>query len=215
MRQAQHAHALSTQTGVTDTRASLTVLAYLTAWLTEVEPGLRPATWRAYAIYIASHVGPTIGNLRLRELTAKQLNRLYAHLLQDGHARRDGGLSPKSVVNIHRMLHRALSSAVRNGVVDRGVLDHAQQPAPTTRPPAQAKTRLTGTAAEPDSSTSIDRAAATTVASLILRNAEGPTNGRESGRNHGSNGDVESEEPADLSRFRRSAGPSSGSGGRI
>jgi hypothetical protein len=109
LRRAEEAHAASKTAVSQDRRATLTVLAYLNGWLTAVEPSLRPSTSRAYGIYIASHIGPSIGSLRLHLLTATHLNRLYAHLLEDGHARRVGGLSPKSVINIHRMLHRALS----------------------------------------------------------------------------------------------------------
>jgi len=55
----------------------------------------------------------------------------------------------------------------------------------------------------------MDEAAANAVADLILGD------GRISGRHDASEGPQTNEEPADLLRFRRSAGPSSSSGGRI
>ncbi len=56
-----------------------------------------------------------------------------------------------------------------------------------------------------------DREAAEAVAALILRGS----NGRESGRDLVHNDDPRNEEPADPERFRRSAGSSTCSGGRI
>lgn len=135
LRLAETAHAKAQETRAR-AGASLTVLAYLTGWLTQIQGTVRPTTWTAYSIYIASHIAPSIGNVRLEELAAAHLNRLYAHLLEEGRARSSGGLSPKSVLNIHRMLHRALVPAVKSGLLPRDVLDNAIPPAVPDRQPA-------------------------------------------------------------------------------
>jgi integrase len=57
-----------------------------------------------------------------------QLNLLYAHLLENGRRRGGGGLSPKTVRNIHVMLHRALKDAVRWGYLPRNVADAVDPP---------------------------------------------------------------------------------------
>jgi hypothetical protein len=61
-------------------------------------------------------------------VTVAHLNRLYADLAE--HGRRDGrgGLKPKSVRHVHVLLHKALSDAVRWGLVARNVADAADPP---------------------------------------------------------------------------------------
>jgi hypothetical protein len=53
-----------------------------------------------------------MGQLELRNVTAANLNALYGDLLETG--RSNGrGLSPKSVANVHLLMHKALADAVR------------------------------------------------------------------------------------------------------
>jgi integrase len=62
-----------------------------------------------------------------RPLTPSNLSGFYRALLTD--ARRDGqGLAPKTVRNIHAMLHRALKDAVRLGYLVRNVADVVTPP---------------------------------------------------------------------------------------
>jgi hypothetical protein len=70
-----------------------------------------------YRIYADAQVLPALGHVHLQALTAAHLNRLYADLAE--HGRRDGrgGLKPKSVRHLHLLLPKALSDAVRWGLV--------------------------------------------------------------------------------------------------
>ncbi len=56
----------------------------------------------------------TLGRVQLTKLTPQHLQRLYA-------ARLAAGVSAQSVVHLHRMLHRALSQALKWGLVGRNV----------------------------------------------------------------------------------------------
>jgi integrase len=59
------------------------------------------------------------------------LNGLYQQLLANG--RRDGRpMAPKTVRNVHAVLHRALADAVRLGYVPRNVADLAEAPSGTS-----------------------------------------------------------------------------------
>ena len=89
-------------------------------WLPAVKPKLRASTWASYRTNTNAHVVPVLGEVKLQGLTPVQLNLFYAHLLKAGR-RRGGGLSPKTVRNIHVMLHRALKDAVRWGYLPRNV----------------------------------------------------------------------------------------------
>jgi integrase len=107
----------------------LTLGAFLTEqWLPTTRAAVRPTTWATYRIYAEAQVVPMLGHVPLQALTAAHLNRLYADLAE--HGRRDGrgGLKPKSVRHVHVLLHKALSDAVRWGLVARNVADAADPP---------------------------------------------------------------------------------------
>ena len=107
----------------------LTLGAFLTEqWLPTTRVAVRPTTWTTYRIYAEAQVVPALGHIPLQALTAAHLNRLYADLAE--HGRRDGrgGLKPKSVRHVHVLLHKALSDAVRWGLVARNVADAADPP---------------------------------------------------------------------------------------
>jgi integrase len=96
-------------------------------WLPTVETTRRPSTAANYRTNVKVHVVPLIGDIRLQALTPVQLNAFYAKLQADH--RRDGQpLAPKSVRNIHAMLHKALKDALRWGLVTRNVADAVDAP---------------------------------------------------------------------------------------
>jgi hypothetical protein len=100
----------------------------LEEWLPDNQPPrLRPSSYANYTIYARTHVVPRLGDIELQRLTPSNLSGFYRALLTD--ARRDGqGLAPKTVRNIHAMLHRALKDAVRLGYLVRNVADAVTPP---------------------------------------------------------------------------------------
>ena len=105
-----------------------TVADFLNEWHAAVRPSLRPSTWVNYRDYLDAYVLPVIGDSRLQDLTPVRLNLLYSHLLLKGRVKRSGGLAPKTVQNVHRMLHRALRDAVKWDLVPRNVAEDASPP---------------------------------------------------------------------------------------
>src|SRR5215217_5964079 len=105
-------------------------------WLPAVKPGLRPSTWANYHTYTAAYVVPVLGQIKLQALTPVQLNHLYAHLLARGRRKpissSQSGLAPKTVRNVHVMLHSALHDAMRWGYLVRNVAEAADPPAART-----------------------------------------------------------------------------------
>jgi Phage integrase, N-terminal SAM-like domain/Arm DNA-binding domain len=100
----------------------------LEEWLPDNQPPrLRPSSHANYTIYTRTHVVPRLGDVELQRLTPSNLSGFYRALLTD--ARRDGqGLAPKTVRNIHAMVHRALKDAVRLGYLVRNVADAVTPP---------------------------------------------------------------------------------------
>jgi len=119
----------SLQTGSYVEPSNDTVNAYLTSqWLPAIQASVRPSSLYSYRRNIELHVLPTLGGVRLQQLTADRLNTLYAELLRSGNRGRGGGLSPKTVRYIHTILHKALKDAVRWGRVPRNVASDAEPP---------------------------------------------------------------------------------------
>jgi integrase len=137
--------------------ARLTVREYLEQWVAGLPvTGLRPSTIDGYRRNM-DYVIPVLGGLRLEKITSLDLDRLYSQLLVSGRRQKPGPLSKRTVFYIHSVLHRALSDAVKKGILSRNVADNASAPsAKSTRPPeaswwtpAELRTFLSATADEP------------------------------------------------------------------
>jgi integrase len=127
-----------------------TVASYLLhEWLPAMQPPrVRPSTWLSYQRNLERHVIPALGEIELQRLTPAHLTGFYRSLLTSGRLDGRGGLSAKSVKNIHGALHPALKDAVRWGYVARNVADAADPPKVVTPEmqvwsPAQLRTFLT------------------------------------------------------------------------
>ena len=98
-----------------------TVSVFLKRWLRDHAANLDPETARGYRIKIDTHVNPALGATPLRNVTPRQIQSFYS-------ARLGRGLSPTTVLQIHRILHRAFNSAVRWGAITRNPCDAVDPP---------------------------------------------------------------------------------------
>ncbi len=98
-----------------------TVRQFFTQWLDAIRPSLRGRTFVRYEQFVRLHVLPDLGPLTLTKVTPQQLQRLYT-------SRLDAGLSPTTVNHLHALIHKALSNAVRWGIVNRNVADLVDPP---------------------------------------------------------------------------------------
>jgi len=109
-----------------------TVAEFLTMWVDGVKTELAPSGWTNYRNVIHVYVIPRIGRTRLVHLTPPKLKMLYAELLSTG--RRDGSaLSPRTVQLTHKILHRALSDAVKWRLIQSNPADAVRAPKGTRR----------------------------------------------------------------------------------
>jgi integrase len=98
-----------------------TVAEFLQRWLDHVKTQVQPRTHGGYAEKVAQ-LTPRLGSIPLSKLKAEQISAAYGAALASG--RRDGkqgGLSPRSVHHMHRVLVQALGQAMKWGVVNRNV----------------------------------------------------------------------------------------------
>ncbi len=104
----------------------LAVSEYLDRWLTDsVKDTVRQRTYERYESIVRVHIKPEIGRVKLKALTPAHVRALYRQKL-------DSGLSPRTVNYIHVTLHKALSQAVSDGLVQRNA---AQVKAPRPEKP--------------------------------------------------------------------------------
>lgn len=121
------------RTGTWADAGQLTVGAYLEQWIPGMRSTVRPKTAASYEDVLRGLVIPHIGNLRLGTVAPSHIRALHSELLESGRRNgRGGGLSARSVEYTHRILSRALSDAVNDGLL-------ARNPAALVRPPRAPK----------------------------------------------------------------------------
>lgn len=92
--------------------AKETVGEFLDRWLVAVKPNLAGKTFERYEQIVESDVKPKLGGIKLAKLQPGQIADFYTWALTNGRKRTDGGLSARTVLHIHRLLHKALRQAV-------------------------------------------------------------------------------------------------------
>jgi integrase len=106
-----------------------TLADYLASWLKDYcWPNLAPRSAEGYEYIVHTHLIPSLGKIPLTELKPQHLQHLYTEKLLNGRADCKGGLSNRSVQYMHVTLHKALSNAVRMGMIARNVADAVERP---------------------------------------------------------------------------------------
>ena len=100
----------------------LTLGEFLYLWLDGyVKANCSPRTLDSYQSIANRHLIPNLGSLLLTQLHPQEIQQYYARALTEGRTDGKGGLSPVTVLHIHRVLVEALNYAVRQGFIIRNV----------------------------------------------------------------------------------------------
>ncbi len=91
----------------------MTIGDYLERWLEHIRQRVRTRTSERYAGIVRGHLIPRLGHIPLRKLTPLVIQQFEAKALEGGRLRGEGGLSPQTVLHLHRVLSEALRQAVR------------------------------------------------------------------------------------------------------
>lgn len=83
----------------------ITVGAWLDTWHADYLGSVKASTAAQYEYQLRVRIKPAIGAVKLSELTAPMIQRMYNNAVKSG-------LSPKSVRNLHGVMHKALDQAV-------------------------------------------------------------------------------------------------------
>ena len=92
--------------GIYTEPSKMTVGQWLDVWAKEYLGGVKQLTGEQYRYQIRVHLKPSIGAVKLSALTTPMIQSMYNNTLHIG-------LSPKSIRNLHGVLHKALSQAVK------------------------------------------------------------------------------------------------------
>ncbi len=141
--------------------SKMTVGEYLERWLSDhARTRVGAKTFERYGELIRGHIVPALGAYRLSQLRPLHIQGLYTEALKSGRKDGHGGLSPQTVVHVHRVLRAALKQAVRWRLLSRNPADDVDPP----RPPKTEMRALT----EDETAKLLSAAARSTLATPIL-----------------------------------------------
>ena len=86
---------------------------FLDRWLDDVRPRVTPKTHERYAQICHKNIAPLLGAIPLAKVKPEQISEAYAKALTTGRRKGDGGLSPRTVRQIHAIVKSALTQAVK------------------------------------------------------------------------------------------------------
>lgn len=121
VREKMQATAVAVNTGDYFEPTKMTLSKWIEVWLQEYGGDKKYSTLKHYKAQCKAHISPSLGALRLSELTAPQIQAFYNQLQRDG-------LAPKSIRNIHGILRKCLSTAVRVGYLRANPADAVTLP---------------------------------------------------------------------------------------
>ncbi|HLZ57907.1 MAG TPA: N-terminal phage integrase SAM-like domain-containing protein, partial [Ktedonosporobacter sp.] len=105
------------QQGTIVVSSTQTVAQFLTDWLENVHRRrLRPRTFERYSEVINLHIIPALGRYQLQKLTAQHVQKFYTQ-------KEDEGLASTTIHYYHSVLHNALNTAVKWGLIAKRVSD--------------------------------------------------------------------------------------------
>lgn len=93
---------------------------WLNIWLNEYMTGLKPLTVKSYRATVNNHIIPILGRVPLTKINPHTVQTFINKLTE--------ALSPKTVKNVHGVLHQALSQAAIVGYVPSNPADHCKLP---------------------------------------------------------------------------------------
>lgn len=108
--------------GLLTVGSTTTLQEYLENWLENVhKPTIRISTYLNYRKLLHNYLVPGLGKVKLQKLTPQQVQVFYSQKMSDG-------LAPKTINNIHGVLHKALDNAVKWNILSRNVCDAVTPP---------------------------------------------------------------------------------------
>jgi hypothetical protein len=96
-----------------------TVARFLDRWLADVKPRVSLRTFERYEQICHKNIVPLLGAVPLARLRPEQISEAYAKALATGRRKGGGGLSPRTVRQMHAIVKSALAQAVKWDILGR------------------------------------------------------------------------------------------------
>lgn len=112
--------------GLTYSSAKTTVSELLVSWLELKKGKSRPATEEQYRRLSRLYIAPTLGNLKLQDVSAARIQSLYSKLEKEGTGKR-------TIEIVHTILHGFLKYAQRLGLTAQNWAELVEVPRPENR----------------------------------------------------------------------------------
>lgn len=106
--------------------AKMTVGNWLDIWLAEYTGNLKPYSIKTYRARVKNYLKPAFGAVKLTALYTHEIQAFYNRLLKGENGK--PGLSPKTIKDIHGVLHKALSQAAEVGYIKFNAADACKLP---------------------------------------------------------------------------------------
>jgi integrase len=116
------------QSGTAVEPSRMTVAAFLDRWIEHMQGQVSPRSHERYAEIARKNIAPLLGGLMLTKLRPEQISVAYAKALASGRRDGQGGLSPRTVTHMHRVLREALQQALRWQLLPRNPADAVKPP---------------------------------------------------------------------------------------
>ena len=111
-----------------------TVAMFLDRWIDHIKSQVSPRSHERYEEIARKNIVPLIGGVVLNKLRPAQISAAYSTALTSGRRRGGGGLSPRTVHHIHRVLKQALGQAVKWEILHRNPCDAVDPPKVERKP---------------------------------------------------------------------------------
>ena len=107
----------------------VTLYEWLCTWLEQYcKNEVRLSTYVNYDTYVQRHIRNTIGEYKLCDLNTAIMQTFFNDKAKNGKLNGAGGLSPKTIKNMHDMMHRALNKAVHLDMILKNPTDFVTLP---------------------------------------------------------------------------------------
>ena len=105
-----------------------TIAEFLTRWLEHIKSQVSPRSHERYAEIANKNIAPLLGGVILSKLKPMQISEAYTKALASGRRDGTGGLAPRTVHHMHRILKQALGQAVKWQLLPRNPADACDPP---------------------------------------------------------------------------------------
>ncbi|MFG6353513.1 MAG: site-specific integrase [Oscillospiraceae bacterium] len=107
----------STKSEITPSGVNVKYDAVLTAWLQSTKIAVKESTFAKYSQLIDSHIRPDLGQYSLSRISTQILRDFIQRQLLTGRLDGQGGLSPKTVIDMLTIIKESMTYAEDNGIV--------------------------------------------------------------------------------------------------